>query len=69
MKEKLNQINDFIWELPHGSREKMNVGARIIGNKAIIDQVEDDAVSQLTNVATLPGAIDPVCGLSDMHWG
>ncbi len=69
MKEKLKQAGDFVWELPEGSREKMSVGARIIANKAIIDQVEDDAVQQLTNVATLPGVIGPVVGLSDMHWG
>lgn len=47
----------------------MSVSARIIANKAIIDQVEDDAVQQLTNVATLPGVVEPVVGLSDMHWG
>ena len=69
MKEKLKKINDFEWELPKGSRERMNVAARIIANKAIIDQVEDDAVAQLTNVACLPGAVEPVVGLPDMHWG
>ncbi len=69
MKEKLKKVNDFEWELPKGSRERMNVAARIIANKAIIDQVEDDAVAQLTNVACLPGAVEPVVGLPDMHWG
>ncbi|RLI97556.1 MAG: RNA-splicing ligase RtcB [Candidatus Aenigmatarchaeota archaeon] len=69
MKEKLRQVGDFVWELPKGSRERMEVSARIIGSNAIIDQVEDDAVQQLTNVATLPGVVGPVCGLSDMHWG
>jgi len=69
MKEKLKKISDFEWELPKGSRERMNVAARIIANQAIIDQVEDDAVQQLTNVATLPGVVGPVVGLSDMHWG
>ena len=69
MKEKLKQVGDFEWELPAGSREKMTVPAKIIANKAIKDQVEDDAVQQLTNVATLPGVVGPVVGLSDMHWG
>jgi len=69
MKEKLKKTGDFEWELPKGSRERMNVAARIIANKAIIEQVEDDAVAQLTNVATLPGTVGPVVGLSDMHWG
>lgn len=69
MKEKLQKISEFEWYLPKGARDRMNVGARIIANKAIIDQVEDDAVQQLTNVATLPGVIEPVVGLPDMHWG
>lgn len=69
MKEKLQKKSEFEWYLPKGVRERMNVGAKIIANKAIIDQVEDDAVQQLTNVATLPGVIEPVIGLPDMHWG
>jgi len=69
MKEKLKKIDDFEWMLPKGSREKMRVGARIIANKAIIDDMEDAAVQQLTNVACLPGVIEPVVGLPDMHWG
>jgi tRNA-splicing ligase RtcB len=31
--------------------------------------MEDAAVQQLTNVATLPGVVSPVVGLPDMHWG
>ncbi len=69
MKEKLQKISEFEWQLPKNSRERMNVAARIIANKAIIDQLEDDAVQQLTNVACLPGVIEPVVGLPDMHWG
>ncbi len=69
MKEKLKQLNEFEWELPKGVRERMNVGAKIIANKAIIDQIEDAAIEQLTNVACLPGVIEPVIGLPDMHWG
>lgn len=69
MKEKLKQLNEFEWYLPKGVRERMNVGAKIIANKAIVDQVEDAAVEQLTNVACLPGVIEPVIGLPDMHWG
>ena len=69
MKERLKKINEFEWMLPKGSRERMNVDAKIIANKAIIDAVEDAAVEQLTNVACLPGVIEPVIGLPDMHWG
>ena len=69
MKEKLKKINDFEWLLPKGSREKMRVDAKIIANDAVMGALEDDAITQLTNVACLPGVIEPVVGLPDMHWG
>jgi tRNA-splicing ligase RtcB len=69
MKEKLQKINEFEWLLPKGSRDRMSVGAKIIANKPILDAIENDAVEQLTNVATLPGVVEPVIGLPDMHWG
>ncbi len=69
MKEKLQKINDYEWLLPKGVRERMRVSAKIIANKRILDAVEDAAVEQLTNVACLPGVLEPVIGLPDMHWG
>ncbi len=47
----------------------MNVKAKIIGNKKVVNSLEEAAIEQLTNVATLPGVIEPVIGLPDMHWG
>ena len=69
MKEKVKRINDFEWLLPKGSRDKMRVDAKIIANDAVFGAIEDDAIAQLTNVACLPGVIEPVVGLPDMHWG
>ncbi|MDD5086735.1 MAG: RtcB family protein [Candidatus Nanoarchaeia archaeon] len=69
MKEKIQKINDYEWLLPKGAREKMNVDAKIFANKNILDDIEDDAVQQLTNVACLPGVVEPVIGLPDMHFG
>ena len=69
IKEKLKQNSTYEWELGKDVRPRMNVKAIIIGNKKIVDGIEDAAVQQLTNVACLPGVIEPVIGLSDMHWG
>ena len=69
MKDKLKQLNDYEWLLPRGSREKMNVDAKIIANRNLLNGMENAAVEQLTNVATLPGVVSPVVGLPDMHWG
>lgn len=70
MKEKLEKINDFEWLLPKTVRQGMNVNGKVIASKKLLDSaIEDDAVQQLTNVAMLPGVVEPVIGLPDMHWG
>ncbi len=69
MKEKLQQISEFEWFLSKEVRDRMRVSAKIIANKTILNAIEDDAVQQLTNVACLPGVVEPVIGLPDMHWG
>ncbi|MFH1237569.1 MAG: RtcB family protein [Candidatus Aenigmatarchaeota archaeon] len=69
MKSKLKQVSDYEWELEKNVRPKMNVKAKIVGNSQIINGIEDAAIEQLTNVACLPGVIEPVIGLPDMHWG
>ena len=69
MKEKLEKVNEFEWRLPKSVRKEMRVDARIIANQKILNVIEEDAVQQLTNVACLPGVVEPVVGLPDMHWG
>jgi len=69
MKEKLRQISPYEWELDKNVRPRMNVKAKIIGNKKILESLEAAAIEQLTNVACMPGVIEPVIGLPDMHWG
>lgn len=69
MKDKLQQVNDNEWLLPKSVREGMRVDAKIFANSAVMNEIEPEAVEQLTNVACLPGILEPVCGLPDMHWG
>jgi len=69
MKEKLKQLDEFRWWLDKSARDRMNVSAKIIGSQKIIDTLEDAAIEQLTNVATLPGAVEPVLAMPDAHWG
>ncbi|PIO00492.1 RNA-splicing ligase RtcB [archaeon CG10_big_fil_rev_8_21_14_0_10_43_11] len=69
IRDKLEKINDFTWKLPKTVREKMRVDAHIFASKNIIDSGDDKAFEQLTNVACLPGIIEPVVGMPDLHWG
>lgn len=69
MKEKLKKLTEFKWLIPKDARSGMRVKATFYANKLIFDSIEDTAVQQLTNVACLPGIIEPVIGMPDMHWG
>jgi tRNA-splicing ligase RtcB len=69
MKEKLVQQDEFRWWLDKTARPRMNVSAKIIGSKKIINTLENAAIEQLTNVATLPGVVEPVLAMPDAHWG
>ncbi|MBN1411200.1 MAG: RtcB family protein [Spirochaetales bacterium] len=69
MREKLKQLSEFKWLLSRDSRKGMNADAIIYANKKLIQQAEDEAFRQLTNVACLPGVINPVIAMPDMHWG
>ena len=69
MKEKLKKIGHFLWEIPKTARDRMNVPARLYASDIIIKQAEDAAVEQLTNVACLPGVVEYVVGMPDIHWG
>jgi tRNA-splicing ligase RtcB len=69
MKDKLQKLNDYEWLLPKSAREGMLADAKIFANQAIMDAMEDDAIQQLTNVAMLPGVVEPVCAMPDAHIG
>ncbi len=69
MKEKLKQVNEYEWLINRDERKGMNVDARLIANKKIMDVMEEEAIMQLTNVAMLPGVIDPVWAMPDAHVG
>ncbi len=69
MKDKLQKINDYEWLLPKSAREGMNADAKVFANQAVMDAMEDEAIKQLTNVAMLPGVVEPVCALPDAHVG
>ncbi|MBS3107676.1 RtcB family protein [Candidatus Woesearchaeota archaeon] len=69
MKDKLKKINDTEWILSKELREGMNVDAHIIANDLVMKQMENAAIEQLTNVAMLPGVINSIWGMPDMHWG
>lgn len=67
--EKFLEIDKGIWELPKTHRKKMRVPVRVIATKKLLEEMDDGAVEQAINVATLPGIIGASFMMPDAHWG
>ena len=69
-REDLVPAGDYCYELPASWRADMRVPARVYADEALIEPIlAGDAMTQLVNVATLPGLTGCVYGMPDMHEG
>jgi tRNA-splicing ligase RtcB (3'-phosphate/5'-hydroxy nucleic acid ligase) len=65
-----SQIDEFLWELPIGWVDGMRVPGRVFASRELFEKaVEDRAVEQVANVATLPGVVGASLAMPDIHWG
>ncbi len=64
------RLEDFLWELPVGFVDGMRAPGRVFASQALFEKaVEDRAVEQVANVATLPGIVKASFAMPDIHWG
>jgi tRNA-splicing ligase RtcB (3'-phosphate/5'-hydroxy nucleic acid ligase) len=63
----LQAVDEVTWRLQPD--EEMRVPAILFATKRLVDAVEDSALSQLRNVATLPGIVDAAYAMPDVHSG
>ena len=64
----INKISDAIWEIPHSG--EMTVPARFYATEKMLPQIfKDKALSQLLNVAHLPGIQKYAMAMPDIHYG
>ncbi len=69
-KEDFRQVDDYVWELPRDHDARMEVPARIYGNRRVFDMAFGDrSIAQLINVAMLPGIVKYAMAMPDMHQG
>jgi tRNA-splicing ligase RtcB len=69
-RDELRVVGDFAFELPRTTRPGMRVPARVYADETLLAGIlEGDAMIQLVNVAMLPGVVDCVYGMPDMHEG
>jgi len=65
---ELRRVDEVTWELPAGPG--MHVPAQVFTDPEGLDALRDDhSLDQLRNVATLPGVVDRVLAMPDVHQG
>lgn len=69
-KARLKKITPYLWEIPQGLRQDMRVPVRIYVTEKMLDDVfNDKTITQLANVATLPGIVGAALAMPDAHEG
>src|SRR4029453_12602270 len=65
---EIQRLGDVLWEIPRTGG--MRVPARVYASEAQMATLRDDpALTQLVNVAHLPGCVEHVLAMPDVHWG
>ncbi|HUF27011.1 MAG TPA: RtcB family protein [Gemmatimonadaceae bacterium] len=69
-REDLVQVGSCAFELPTSWRSDMRVAARVYADEMLLEaMLSGEAMTQLVNVATLPGVVGCLYGMPDMHEG
>ena len=65
---ELRRVGEVEWELP--ATGPMRVPGRVFADAELLEAIrEDGSLEQLRNVATLPGVVDAVLAMPDVHQG
>ena len=66
----IRQVAPCTWEIPRTFRNDMRVNARLYATRAMMEHLlEERALEQLVNTATLPGVQEPALAMPDIHQG
>ena len=64
------RLEPSVWEVPIGYVDGMRVPGIVFASDELFARaVEDRAVEQVANVATLPGIVGASYAMPDIHWG
>jgi len=67
---KTRAVGPFEWEVPVGEVGGMRVPGRVFADEELLAKALDDrALEQVANVATLPGVVRASYAMPDIHWG
>ncbi len=69
-KKDFRKINNYLWEIPKSFRGDMRVPARVyVSEEMLEDCLRDESIPQLINTSALPGVVNYVMAMPDMHEG
>ena len=67
---ELHETAEAIWEIRASARADMRVPARVFADRDLLEAIRGDrSLEQLQNVATLPGVVEAVLAMPDVHQG
>ena len=64
----IKQIEEAVWEIPTSFKQGMNVPARVIATKQLLEVMDKGVFDQVTNVACLPGIQKYALCMPDGHF-
>ena len=66
----LERVDPFRWRIPQRFNAEMRVPGMVYADDELIEQMlNDNALQQVANVATLPGIVGHSLAMPDIHWG
>ncbi len=65
----IKRLAPLEWEVPIGTVPGMRVPGRFFLSEELAKTLEEGAVQQLANVATMPGIVKNSLAMPDIHWG
>ena len=69
-KYEIKKISDYKWELALNKNLKMRVPGIIFSDKELMEYTaKEETLSQVANVATLPGIVEASFAMPDIHYG
>jgi tRNA-splicing ligase RtcB len=68
--DSFTKNSEFEWEIPPDFRSDMRVPVRVFASKELLlDALDDKSIVQAVNATTLPGIVEAVMVMPDMHQG
>jgi tRNA-splicing ligase RtcB len=65
-----SQVDEFEWEIPRDFRSDMRVPVRVFASEPLLRaSLDDKSIEQAINASTLPGLVEALMVMPDMHQG